>query len=87
MKISEVAAIIATLPQDADAAILFDGATHAHVDAVWLAQSGEVVFADRSEPVYQDRDRMVGAVTQAENPYVRVEEMMGLPPLPDEDFD
>lgn len=45
------------------------------------------MFADRSEPVYQDRDRTVGAVTKAENPYIRVEEMMGLAPLTDDDFD
>lgn len=87
MKVSDVAAIIATMPQDADAKILFDGAVHGNVDAVWHARSGHVVFADRHEPVSFDKDRKVDAPTEAAVPYLDVAEMMGLPPLPDDDED
>jgi len=85
MKNSELAAIILSLPQDANATILFDGAVHADVDAAWLSNGGDVVIAARWEPVYDDKNRQVGAVTSAENPYLSVAEMMGLPPKTDDD--
>lgn len=57
------------MPPNAEVSHIWDGAARTTIEHVWLANSGEVVTADRLEVVYDDEDRPVGAPKSVDQPY------------------
>jgi len=79
MLVSELIVALADLPQDGRVVLHYDGAARINAEAAWLAQDGAVVIAQLDGPVYDDSDRIAGALTQKESPYLEVWEMLGMP--------
>ena len=69
MKVSELIAILATMPMDAPVMHLWDGQLRTEIQFVWLARSGEVATSDYSMVCYATDERPVEAPTAEQAPY------------------
>lgn len=85
MKNADLVARLLALPADADVAFMYDGHVRIPDFGVWHAQSGDIMLGGLGDPVYDDRNRMVGAPTEKQSQYLAIHEMLGLPAPRDED--
>lgn len=67
MKVSELIGALGIMPPDARVMGLYDGAARLSVEYAYLARSGDVVLAEKGDPVYYDSDRPGDAPTEAQD--------------------
>ncbi|MGN5375844.1 hypothetical protein [Sphingomonas hankookensis] len=88
LTVKELIEQLQTMPADAPVKLHWDGASRQPLEAVWLAQGGHVALSDLWEqPVYDDEDRIAGAVPTAEKRYLYVHEMLGVPSSADAEYE
>lgn len=79
MNVRELIAELSELPLDAEVRLHWDGGSRTVAEAAWLAQGGHVALSNLDQPVYDDEDRIAGAPTSKEDPYLPAYEMLDAP--------
>lgn len=75
MKNKDLIKALQQLPQEAECAILYDGACRLDVNVVYISQDTQIVITDLRQVVYYDCDRPQFAPSQNMNPYWNTDEL------------
>ena len=76
MKVKELMAKLAAMPEDAEVRSIWDGAARSKVSAVYLARSGTVMLAEAGDVVYGTEARPLDAPSREQDPYWEIPETL-----------